>query len=192
MRASGSPDHPPSKSQQAPCFGPEMITRKEPLAPHRNSRPFWVFGGPSRSSARAAMDERNAGRSSSRIEALPIVVFDQFRCAANAHRRVPVRRTHAVKSRSNSRAPARAISTPRTPARQQLRYLGSAADNKVPGRQSGLFHEKANGLLGSRGLVVDDVSLDDHDREGLALFAENRLGNAFFAPLAVARFVTYN
>jgi hypothetical protein len=113
MRASGSPFHPPSKSQQAPCFDPETITRKEPLAPHRNSRPFRVSGGPSRPSARAAMDERNAGRNSSRIEGLSFARFGQFRCAADAHRCASVRRTHAVKSRSNSRAPARAISTPR-------------------------------------------------------------------------------
>ena len=113
MRASGSPFHPPSKSQQAPCFGPEMITRKEPLAPHRNSRPFRVSGGPSRASARAAMDERNAGRNSSRIEALPIG-FDQFWCAADAHQRAMVGHSHLMRtSKSNSRTGAKGISTPR-------------------------------------------------------------------------------
>jgi hypothetical protein len=39
------------------------------------------------------MDERNAGRSSSRIVGLPIAGFDQFRRTADAHRRTSVRWT---------------------------------------------------------------------------------------------------
>ncbi len=111
------------------------------------------------------MDERNAGRNSSRIEALPIVVFDQFRCAANAHRRVSVRRTHAgqkqVKLTGTCQVDFDAART---------RLLDSNSDT--------LALLPTNGI---RSLGVNPAcsfSLDDHDREGLALFAENaeRLG----------------
>src|ERR1700761_7455977 len=66
---SASPFRQDSKSAQAPVFGPDTNTRRDPRLPQRHSGRARValFGGPSRASASSAILARRAGFNSARI-----------------------------------------------------------------------------------------------------------------------------